>query len=343
MVFSSQIAWFAEFEALRDNFYQDGVMLNNNVSAGSQILPFYLADGSNDMALTRGRMASVGTVANTILERHNYPDLVGRLQAEALALAACLSSTLKFDGVFTLQAKGDGFVRTLFADITEAGDLRGYCALDEDQSQLVAMQLSQPNDDAVHIAPLMGSGYIAFTVDDDATGGRYQGIVELDGPHLSDAAMRWFENSEQTDTVVICAADKGSSGWQASALMLQRIANEGGDLPTAAGAKAASDDAWHTAKTLLSSVTRAELLDPTLTPEEIIFRLFSSMAPHVAPARAVTDQCRCDVRKVETILAQLSIDDVNNLADADGALHITCEFCKTERVYNKSDLPAFQS
>ena len=318
-------------------------MLNNNVSAGSQILPFYLADGSNDMALTRGRMASVGTVANTIIERHNYPDLVGRLQAEALALAACLSSTLKFDGVFTLQAKGDGFVRTLFADITEAGDLRGYCALDEDQSQLVAMQLSQPNDDAVHIAPLMGSGYIAFTVDDDATGGRYQGIVELDGPHLSDAAMRWFENSEQTDTVVICAADKGSSGWQASALMLQRIANEGGDLPTAAGAKAASDDAWHTAKTLLSSVTRAELLDSTLTPEEIIFRLFSSMAPHVAPARAVTDQCRCDVRKVETILAQLSIDDVNNLADADGALHITCEFCKTERVYNKSDLPAFQS
>ena len=318
-------------------------MLNNNVSAGSQILPFYLADGSNDMALTRGRMASVGTVANTIIERHNYPDLVGRLQAEALALAACLSSTLKFDGVFTLQAKGDGFVRTLFADITEAGDLRGYCALDEDQSQLVAMQLSQPNDDAVHIAPLMGSGYIAFTVDDDATGGRYQGIVELDGPHLSDAAMRWFENSEQTDTMVICAADKGSSGWQASALMLQRIANEGGDLPTAAGAKAASDDAWHTAKTLLSSVTRAELLDPTLTPEEIIFRLFSSMAPHVAPARAVTDQCRCDVRKVETILAQLSIDDVNNLADADGALHITCEFCKTERVYNKSDLPAFQS
>ena len=305
MVFSSQIAWFAEFEALRDNFYQDGVMLNNNVSAGSQILPFYLADGSNDMALTRGRMASVGTVANTIIERHNYPDLVGRLQAEALALAACLSSTLKFDGVFTLQAKGDGFVRTLFADITEAGDLRGYCALDEDQSQLVAMQLSQPNDDAVHIAPLMGSGYIAFTVDDDATGGRYQGIVELDGPHLSDAAMRWFENSEQTDTVVICAADKGSSGWQASALMLQRIANEGGDLPTAAGAKAASDDAWHTAKTLLSSVTRAELLDSTLTPEEIIFRLFSSMAPHVAPARAVTDQCRCDVRTVETILAQL--------------------------------------
>ena len=317
-------------------------MLNDNVPAGSQILPFYLADGSSDVALIRGRMASVGPAASTIIERHAYPDLVGRLQAEALALAACLSSTLKFDGVFTLQAKGDGLVRTLFADITESGDLRGYCALDEDHSQLAARQLSQPYDEAVHIVPLMGGGYIAFTVDDHATGGRYQGIVELDGPHLSDAAMRWFENSEQTDTMVLCAADKGVSGWQASALMLQRIATEGGDAESSVDAKATSDDAWHTAKTLLSSVTFAELLDPALIPEEIIFRLFNSMAPHVAPARVVTDQCRCDVQKVESMLAQLSVDDINDLADADGALHITCEFCKTARVFYKSDLPAFQ-
>ena len=318
-------------------------MLNDNVPTGSQILPFSLADGSSDTALIRGRIASVGRAANTIIERHNYPDLVGRLQAEALALVACLSSTLKFDGVFTLQAKGDGLVRTLLADITEAGDLRGYCALDEDQSQLAAMQLAQPNDEAVHIVPLMGGGHIAFSVDDDATGGRYQGIVELDGPHLSDAAMRWFENSEQTDTMVLCAAEKGSSGWQASALMLQRIATEGGDALSVAGVKPFSDDPWHTAKTLLSSLTRAELLDPALTPEEIIFRLFNSMAPHVAPVRAVTDQCRCDVRKVKAVLHQLSVDDVNDLADADGALYITCEFCKTERVFYKSDLPAFQS
>ena len=318
-------------------------MLNDNVAAGSQILPFYLADGSSDVALIRGRMASVGTAASTIIARHNYPDLVGRLQAEALALAACLSSTLKFDGVFTLQAKGDGLVRTLFADITQAGNLRGYCALDEDQSQLAAMQLAQPNDDAVHIVPLMGSGYIAFTVDDEANGGRYQGIVELDGPHLSDAAMRWFENSEQTDTMLLCSADKGSSGWQASALMLQRIAAEGGDAVSTAGAQAASDDAWHTAQTLLSSVSRAELLDPALTSEEVIYRLFNSMAPHVTPARVVTDQCRCDEQKIESMLTQLSVDDVNDLADAKGFLHLTCEFCKTERVFNKSDLPAFKN
>ena len=106
-------------------------MLNDNLPSDAQILPFYLTDGSDGVALISGRMASVGRSANRILERHDYPSLVAILQAEALALAACLSSTLKFDGVFTLQAKGNGLVRTLFADITEAGHLRGYTAMED--------------------------------------------------------------------------------------------------------------------------------------------------------------------------------------------------------------------
>lgn len=336
-------------------------MLNDNLPADAQILPFYLADGSDDVALIRGRIASVGGPANTILERHNYPSLVANLQAEALALTACLSSTLKFDGVFTLQAKGDGLVRTLFADITEAGHLRGYCAMEDNPTGLQAASLAQDPSSAVRLGPLMGGGYIAFTVDQGSTNGRYQGIVELDERHLSDAAMRWYENSEQLDTVVLCAAEQGANGWQAVALMLQRIAAEGGldagndaghdvgsdvgndaggvPVKSSADARAASDDAWHTAKTLLGSITRDELLDPALTPENIIFRLFNSMAPHSAPARPVVDHCRCNVDKVEAMLAQLAPDEIDDLADDNGNLTVTCEFCKTNRAYHRDAIP----
>jgi len=320
-------------------------MLNDNLPADAQILPFYLADGSDDVALIRGRIASVGGPASTILERHNYPSLVANLQAEALALTACLSSTLKFDGVFTLQAKGDGLVRTLFADITEAGHLRGYCAMEDNPSGLQGATLAHDPSGAVRLGPLLGGGYIAFTVDEGSTNGRYQGIVELDERYLSDAAMRWYENSEQLDTVVICAAGQGRNGWQAVALMLQRIAAEGGSdagrvLPkSGVDARAASDDAWHTAKTLLGSITRDELLDPALTPENIIFRLFNSMAPHSAPARPVVDHCRCNVDKVEAMLAQLEPDQIDDLADDNGNLTVTCEFCKTDRAYHRDAIP----
>ena len=314
-------------------------MLNNNLPADAQILPFYLANGSDDFALIRGRMASVGRAASTILERHAYPEIVAILQAEALALVACLSSTMKFDGVFTLQAKGDGPVRTLFADITESGALRGYSALNDDLAKLQAMASAHDRNRPVRLGSIMGNGYIAFTIDDGSTEGRYQGIVELDDKYLSDAAMRWYENSEQLDTVVVCAAVKGADGWQAVALMLQRIAAEGGNGGGIASddvtAREASDDAWHTAKALLGSVTREELLDPTLSPENIVFRLFNSMAPHVAPARSVFDQCRCNVEKIESMLQQLAEDEVEDLADKDGNLTVTCEFCKTTRAFHK--------
>jgi molecular chaperone Hsp33 len=270
---------------------------------------------------------------------------VATLQAEALALAACLSSTLKFDGVFTLQAKGDGLVRTLFADITEAGHLRGYTAMEDNPTGFQAAALAHDPSGPVCLGPLMGSGYIAFTVDDGTSNGRYQGIVELDERHLSDAAMRWYENSEQLDTIVVCAAEHGADGWQAVALMLQRIAADGGkgdgaSMPkTNEQARAASDDAWHTAKTLLGSITRGELLDPALSPEDIIFRLFNSMAPHSAPARPVLDQCRCNVEKIESMLQQLAPDDIDDMADNDGNLTVTCEFCKTHRAYHKDAIP----
>jgi molecular chaperone Hsp33 len=139
--------------------------------------------------------------------------------------------------------------------------------------------------------------------------------------------------------MVVCAAARAPDGWQAVALMLQRIAAEGGKGGAMtwndAAARAKSDDAWHTAKTLLASVTRDELLDPTLSPENIVFRLFNTLAPHIARARPVADQCRCNVEKVEAMLQQLAADELEDLADEDGNLIITCEFCKTKRAYHR--------
>ena len=85
--------------------------------------------------LIRGRLARLFDPASTILSRHDYPDSVSELCAETMALAACLSTTLKFDGVFTVQAKGDGAVKTLFADVTSDGHIRSYAAFDDQKAE----------------------------------------------------------------------------------------------------------------------------------------------------------------------------------------------------------------
>lgn len=301
----------------------------------SQIITFYLTSGAENIALIRGRIASVGKPATTILQRHAYPPAIARMQAEALALTACLASTLKFEGIFTLQAKGDALVRTLFADMTSDGDLRGYAAFDADTP-------SPDNDDPTlpaNVPQLMGSGHIAFTVDEGATGGRYQGIVDLEGATLSDAATSWFANSEQLDTLVVAASHQQDQQWQATAMMLQRIATEGGENASAAE-RDLSDDAWHTAKTLMESVRFDEMVDPTLSPEALIFRLFNSMEPHVAPVREVRDKCRCSPQRVENMLGQLDPADLTDLADEDGQIEIICEFCKTKRQIRTDEIAA---
>ena len=305
--------------------------------AGAQILPFYLAGEAGDSALIRGRLASVGGPATSILDRHGYPDAVAGLQAEALAIAACLSTFMKFDGVFTLQAKGDGYVKTLLADMTSGGALRGYAAFDEENAPQIGADMISGM--SASVPALLGSGYVAFTVDQGGENGRYQGIVELSGETLGDAAMAWFANSEQVDSHIVAAARKGETGWMASALMVQRVASDGGRAPVVdkavgdkvAGGRSVQDDAWDTAEMLLRSVTRDELVDPELAAEDLVFRLFNALRPHVAPAQPVKDQCRCSPEKVEAVLEQMSREELADLVADSGMIEVTCEFCKTMR------------
>lgn len=296
-------------------------------SAGAQILPFYLAGETDDTALIRGRFASVGVPATRILTRHAYPEAVASLQAEAMAIAACLSTFMKFDGVFTLQAKGDGYVKTLLADMTSDGALRGYTAFDAGAPPPVGTDMAESLPASV--PALLGSGYAAFTVDQGSENGRYQGIVELDGETLSDAATAWFANSEQVDSHIVAAAGRTGDSWTASAMMVQRVAADGGRL--AGVSREARDDAWMTAEMLLRSVRRDELVDPALAPEALIFRLFNALRPHVAPAQPVEDRCRCSPDRVVAVLERMSAAELADLVTESGTIDVTCEFCKTTR------------
>lgn len=299
----------------------------------SGILPFYLlGDNGGKTPVVRGRLARLFTPTASLFDRHGYPDVVSGLCAETVALAACLSATLKFDGIFTIQAKGDGAVRTLFADVTSDGAIRSYAAFDDDA--VSGLPVSHP----AQLSQLMGGGYMAFTIDQDASvsgdkAHRYQGIVELSDGAVSDCAEQWFSQSEQLASSVMTTARRTEGGWAASALFLQQIAPEGG---VGATDSIYADDAFHTASTLASSVTQDELLSESLSAEDILFRLFHSQAVHVQHFSELRDQCRCSDEKVEVMLAGLSAQQRRELSDEAGQLLVGCEFCKSSRTYHLS-------
>lgn len=299
------------------------------VSVNDLILPFQVAGGA-----VRGRLVRLGPVVDSILAGHDYPPAVARLLAETLALAGVLAGALKYDGVFTLQVQGNGPVSLVLADVTSAGEMRGHARFDA--AKLEAVLAAAPQGDAV--PTLLGAGYLAFTVDQGAKTDRYQGIVELTGPTLAHCAKEYFAQSEQLDTEVRVAsrAPAQGAGWGAAALMIQRMpgSQPGAPILTAED----SLDHWRTATILLGSLTEAELLDTTLPPAKLAFRLFHGEGLDAWEAKPLVAKCRCSQAKIATAFRSIPQAEIAALRDERGEVTVTCEFCRTVYAFDDKAL-----
>jgi len=275
----------------------------------------------------RGRLVRLGASLDEIFGKHDYPAPVARLLSEALALAGALAGALKYDGIFTLQTKGDGPVGMMVADVTSTGDVRGYAQFDRARVAAVAEDADLPT--------LLGKGYLAFTVDQGEHTERYQGIVELLGTTLAECTQHYFRQSEQLVTGLSVTARRVGGHWRAGALMLQRLAEGAANL---ASATVEADD-WQRSMVLMGTVTADELVDPQLTAHTLLFRLFHEEGVRAfAPVR-VRHACRCSRERVEMVLRTLPAEDVEHMK-VDGVITATCEFCSTAYRFTDADVAA---
>ena len=270
-------------------------------------------------------MVRLGPALENIVAPHGYPQVVALLLAQALALAALLAGSLKFDGLFTLQVQTDGPVSLIVADATSAGDLRGYARFDSDR-----LASGSP----------LGEGFLAFTIDQGPDTDRYQGIVELNGDSLEACAQRYFQQSEQLDTAFRMAArppggDGGpaEAGWQAAAVMVQRMPL-GPASPIFTAEEAG--EAWTRARILLASARDAELLD--LDPERMLYRLYHADGLERHTSRPLRAACRCSAERVARTLKSFPREEIDSLRDDEGRVEVVCEFCKAKYLFDAAGL-----
>lgn len=271
----------------------------------------------------RGRLVRLGPLADALLTRHDHPEPVQALLGQALALVAGLATALKFSGSFSLQAKGDGAVPLLLADCTDAGALRGYARVAEDAAM----------PEAPSAVALLGGGYLAFTVDQGPDMDRQQGIVALEGETLAEMALHYFATSEQLPCSIHLAAARTDAGWRASALILERIAGAGGIDPALSDAE--QDEAWKTAKVLAATITEDELLDDSLPPERLLYRLFHGEGVAADRPRRLAYGCRCSRARLADLLAGFSTDDLDHMS-IEGEITMTCEFCNVDFRFDRN-------
>lgn len=306
-----------------------------NAVADDLVQPFQI-----DASGLRGRLVRLGPVLDEILTRHDYPEPVALMLGEAIALAAALAGALKYDGVFTLQTRGDGPIRLLVADVTSAGAVRGYAQYDAEKlAKAVAAVAGGTSGIGDSVPRLLGAGHLAFTVDQGEHTDRYQGIVELQGATLAECAHHYFRQSEQVEAGLKVAVARlpdndGTARWRGGSLMIQRLPPEGD-----AGKRDAAEDGWRRAVILMSSSTSRELVDPDLAPEALLFRLFHEDGVRAYRRHDLAARCRCSRERVETVLRMMPAEELATMK-VDGHIIVTCQFCSAVYDFDEGEVAA---
>lgn len=268
------------------------------------IAPFQIETGA-----VRGRIARLGPAIDEILTRHAYPDAVGRLLGEACALAALVGASLKFEGRLIVQAQGEGPVAYVVADYDTGGALRGYCRFDPGR--------------VAEGGSLLGKGAFIMTIDQGADMDRYQGVTAIDGDSLAAAAGTYFSRSEQTPTRVRLAVGQVDAGqgpkWRAGGLLIQNIAEDEARGPTA--------EAWTTAQAHFETIAEDELVDPTISAGDLLWRLFHGEGVRLFAAKPLAAFCRCSDERILALLGSFPASERAGMVEPDGRIRVTCEYC----------------
>lgn len=309
--------------------------LGQKIAWDDTVLPFQL-----DKSDIRGRVARLDGVLHGILKQHDYPPVVEALVAEMALLTALIGQTIELRWKLSLQVQTDGPVRMIATDYygpTEKGEparIRAYASFDKDRITDEA-----PFDQ-------LGKGYFAVLIDQGEGMKPYQGISALAGGSISASAEGYFAQSEQLPTRFALRIGKSiepgiGEHWRAGGVMLQHMpkaspfaSGEGGSgedgLLTASDLLQDDDEEnWNRANILLSSVEEIELIGPTVTPDQLLVRLFHEEGPRVYDAQSVTFGCTCSEDRVRQSLSIYSAKDIETMTNEDGRVTADCQFCSS--------------
>jgi molecular chaperone Hsp33 len=284
----------------------------------------------------RGQLIHLDSSWQAMLEHRDYPPSIRNLLGQAMAAAALLSSTIKFDGQLTLQLQGDGPMHLLLAQCTASFNVRALARFSESHADAALI-----NDPDATIQQLAGQGNITVTLETEDLKQRYQGVVALTGTQLAHCLEVYFAQSEQLPTRLWLHADENG----VAGMLLQR-------LPTPKILDDVSDDAEKDAKLkqqqdqLDDAWRRVQLIGDTLRPEElrdlsdreILYRLFNEDDLRLFESSPVYFRCRCSRERVAGMLQSLGQTEVDSIIAEQAQVEVRCEFCEREYTFDAIDV-----
>jgi molecular chaperone Hsp33 len=252
-----------------------------------------------------------------------YPPAVQELLGQAVAASVLLAATLKFRGTLTFQLQGDGAVSLLVAQCTHDFRLRAVARFDAGAVRDIA---GDTRRGAVFRQLVGTDGKITVTIEADEKSMRYQGVVPLAGTSLAESLESYFASSEQLPTRVLLAADD----TQGAGLLVQRLPDADADTSEEVAC------AWDGAQRGIESLDGSVLLHSPV--EKLLAQGFPGSDLRLFRGSPVQFECRCSSGRVAGLLRALGEDEVRDVLKEQGAVTVTCEFCRRPYRFDAGDV-----
>jgi len=298
----------------------------------SDIIQPFLIDHSS----IRGRLVRLDKVINDILQLHNYHYAVCFHLAEQIMIATLLAATLEKDGILTVQSKGNGAIRFMVVDVMANGSVRGYADVNEEK---LAKLVGKSRSRHFSLKELMGEGYLAITHDEAGLKERHQSVVALEGNSISDAFRGYFLQSNQVEialNIAIHKPDIAHNRWGAGGLIVERMPLEGGNESKISTAE--QEEIWERTKLFMMTLKEKEVLDPAITPQNLLYRLFNEDGVWVYKLQHLVAACRCSRKRIRDVFKTLNQQELLDSLDEKGKMKVNCQFCNTKQIFTKADI-----
>ena len=264
-----------------------------------------------EQAPIRGEIVHLDQSWQSVIDRHDYPEVLRDLMGELSAAAVLLAATLKLQGSLVLQIHGKGAVKLLVVECSGNLELRATAKWEGELAHATLREL-------------VGDGHFVITLDPKDGNQAYQGIVALEGDSVADMLQNYMTRSEQLDTRLWLAAD----GQHAAGMLLQKLPDQKGQ----------DADAWERASQLAATLKREELL--SLSAEDLIHRLYHEEDLRLFEAQGVTFRCSCSRDNVARMLRMLGREEVDEIFTERDDIEVFCEFCNERYVFDAVDAEA---
>lgn len=305
---------------------QMGPMTKSQSSISDNYVTIFQLDNSP----VRGRAVHLGDALNEALGQDRYPPEVARLLGEAMMIGALVARALKFKGRLIVQCHGtnEGAVSLLMADCTTDGNVRGYARWNDEQLKMIRLDSRNPGAQT-----LLGGGTFSMTIDQGPDMDQYQGLAAIEGDSLSICAEHFFMQSEQIPTRIKLACGQAQlpgndPTWRGGGMMIQRIAAD--------DARGDTDDDWETAQALFDTLSDEELIDPDLSQEKLLYRLFHEDGVRIVEKADISAKCACSKDRLRNTLRSFDVDAIKDMAE-DGIITANCQFCSADYVFELSE------